>query len=284
MTRLPRASSTGTSPGPLHFQRYEFKYFLPERWIPGLIERLAPFTEVDPFLRREPSARTSYPVTSLYFDSWDLQSWREKEGGQLARRKVRLRTYEPTFREGGPNHLEIKRRFDAVVLKDRIRLPDGMLADVAAAPDPLRRVLRDLDPESPIVREVGLLAAWFNLRSTALVRYERTALVARQDRRLRITVDHDLEGAWRPASFVGDASYRRLDSLIAAGLTGIAGRYAILEVKADGAFPAWLHAAIRDLGLTRTAYSKYFLAVLALRPRILEDCDAALDGREVAAG
>lgn len=274
---MARAATSMTSPA-LRFRRLELKYFLPERWIHGLIEHVTPFTAIDPHLRDEGRGRTRYPVTSLYFDSWDLQSWAEKEGGQLARRKIRLRTYEPTFREGGPNFLEIKRRYDAVVLKDRARLGDAALAAMRTG-GRLRDVLATIDPDTPLAEEANLLASWFNLRSTALVRYQRIALVAREDPRVRITIDHELEGAWRPATIVGEASYRSLDSIIATGLTGIAGRYAILEVKTDGALPGWLHAAIRDLELVRTAYSKYFLAVLALRPQILEDCDVALPGR-----
>src|SRR5947207_15583680 len=112
---------------PLHFRRLELKYFLPDRWIRHLVEQISPFTEVDPYLVREGRGRTSYPVTSLYFDSYDLSSFLEKENGLLFRRKIRLRTYEQAFSRNAPCFIEIKRRLDSVVIKDRLPLPAGVL-------------------------------------------------------------------------------------------------------------------------------------------------------------
>src|SRR4051794_6028461 len=75
----------------LHFRRLELKYFLPERFVQRYLDCVAPFTDVDPYLIQLGKGQTSYPVTSLYFDSYDLTSLFEKENGILFRRKMRLR-------------------------------------------------------------------------------------------------------------------------------------------------------------------------------------------------
>src|SRR5437764_2839077 len=138
------AERRGAPRPPLHFQRIELKYFLPYRYLDHFIERVSRRTDVDPYLVKEGLGRTRYPVTSLYFDSWDLQAWDEKDGGQFFRRKIRLRAYEDEFSELSPCFLEIKRRLDAVVLKHRIGLPAGVLRDDM----PPGRLLRHLLAEA----------------------------------------------------------------------------------------------------------------------------------------
>ena len=60
----------------LHFRRAELKYVVPDRLIPSLIDRISLYTQPDPYLVQEGKSRSSYPVTSLYFDSlwnWDIR-------------------------------------------------------------------------------------------------------------------------------------------------------------------------------------------------------------------
>src|SRR3954453_20161814 len=115
---FPGVAERRTVPrAPLHFQRIELKYFLPYRYLDHFVERVSRRTDVDPYFVKEGHGHTRYPVTSLYFDSYDLAAWREKEDGQFFRRKIRLRTYTEQFSEQTPCFLEIKRRLDAVVLK-----------------------------------------------------------------------------------------------------------------------------------------------------------------------
>ena len=258
---------------PLHFRRLELKYFLPDRWIRHLIEQVSPFTEIDPYLVREGRGRTSYPVTSLYFDSYDLSSFFEKENGLLFRRKIRLRTYEQVFSPEYPCFIEVKRRLDSVVIKDRLALPAGALDPSVPISALLRHLLDHAERDPLTSTEACAMASWLNLVPTAVVRYQRTALVGTADRSLRITVDRSLEGSFRPASYLGPSPLRSISNINPLGTTGITGRYALLELKCNNVIPAWLHRVIRQMELMRTAYSKYYLTVAALRPRLREDCD-----------
>lgn len=260
---------------PLHFQRIELKYFLPYRWLDHFVERVSRRTDVDPYLVREGLGRTRYPVTSLYFDSWDLAAWQEKDGGQFFRRKIRLRAYEEEFSEETPCFLEIKRRLDAVVLKDRIGLPAGVLSDDMPPSRLLPYLLDRAKHRDETVAEANMMHGWLNLQPAAIVRYQRTALVAKEDPNTRITVDHDIQGVFRPPTIMGTVPMRGVDNLIATGMNAISGKYALLEIKSNNVIPAWLHEVIQDMELARTAYSKYYLVVLALRPGVVEDCDVA---------
>ena len=270
----PAAAERRKDPrAPLHFQRIELKYFLPYRYLEHFVERVSRRTNVDPYLVQEGLGRTRYPVTSLYFDSWDLSAWREKEDGQFFRRKIRLRTYTDEFSEHAPCFLEIKRRLDAVVLKDRIGLPAGVLTPDVWPSRLLPHLLSHAEARDETSDEAEMMRGWFNLQPTAIVRYQRTALVAKEDPNTRITVDHNLQGVFRPPSILGTVPLRGIDNINATGMDAISGKYALLEIKSNNVIPAWLHEVIADLELTRTAYSKYYLVVLALRPSIYEDCD-----------
>lgn len=257
---------------PLHFRRLELKYFVPERQFAHLAARLAPYTEVDPYLVRQGTGSVAYPVTSLYFDSHDLQAFEQKAQGDYFRRKIRLRTYQPEFSSSGRSFLEIKRRLDAVVIKDRLALPAGVLQEGISMSRLLRHLLDAADSADPTAVEAELMAGWLNLGPTAVVRYMRSSRVAREDRTMRVTLDHDLEGAFLPSKLLGPQLLRGVDNINASGMDGISGKYAMLELKTNRAIPSGITKVIRDLQLTRTAYSKYFLVVAALRPQVYADC------------
>ena len=99
--------------------------------------------------------------------------------------------------------------------------------------------------------------------------------MGKEDPNTRVTVDRHLQGTWRPATILGTVPMRTIDSLVATGMNGISGRYGLLELKCNNVIPSWFHRVVQELELMRTAYSKYYLVVLALRPHIFEDCDSS---------
>lgn len=258
--RRPRA--------PLHFRRLELKYVIPERLLPQVVEDISLWTKGDPFLGRQPGAPTSYPVSSIYFDSSDLHALHEKEDGTLYRRKLRLRTYAQEFSSTAPCFLEIKRRVDFVVMKDRISLPAGVLRPDRSIHDLLRDVLA-LASGDATTSEAEMMSAWYSLVPTAFVRYRRYPFVAVDDPNTRLTIDVDLEGKWRPDRIDPIGPVRRLSSHIASGSDGTSGRYGLLELKCNHAIPPWFHSLVQDLNLRRAAFSKYVFSVLALKPDLL---------------
>ena len=268
---------------PLHFRRIELKYVLPERRVTELLDRIAPYMDRDPFLRTGDAG--SYAVTSLYFDSFDLQSLFAKEAGWLSRRRIRLRTYDETFVTGATAFLEIKRRHDFLVSKDRfpVTLTDALLAD-SRSPGVLRRVFASArEQQHPARDEAMVMDAWFNLQPTALVSYNRIPFIGRADPELRLTVDRDLQGVWKPWSITGDALPSRcgihpiLPRLMSYGAHQAQGpnplrtnEYVIVELKFAQGIPAWTHQVIQNMNLDRSAYSKYGAVVRTLLPNLFE--------------
>lgn len=258
------ALKTSAKQAPLHFRRMELKYILPERQVRRFIDRIAPYTQPDPFLIQEGKGRTVYPVTSLYFDSVDYQSLREKDAGLLARRKLRLRTYEEKFSETLVAFLEIKRRYDFVVSKDRLSLSVGHLNGIDPMGHLLGHLLSRVEASEEVAAEAQMLRSWYNLQPTALVTYKRIPFVAKHDRKFRVTVDHALGGVWKPSRLIGELPVRSCMS-----------GYCVVELKCSHSIPAWFHEVIQDLNMTRTAYSKYAMVVASLEPFSLSEAPIA---------
>lgn len=225
--------------------------------IPRFIERILPYTQPDPFLVEENTGRRSYPVTSLYFDSVDLHSLYEKDAGLLSRRKIRLRTYEPFFTPDSFAFIEIKRRHDAAVSKDRLSLSLQNVAPNLPMSEVLFALLQNVEAEQDVTHEAHTLESWFNLQPTTLVNYNRTPFVGMQDRRFRITIDSKLQARWKPHTLIGE----QLVSECHPGMS-------VVELKTNHAAPAWFHEILQDFDLHRVAHSKYALSTLALREKL----------------
>ncbi len=270
---------------PLHFRRIEFKYIVPERFIEEFLDRISPFTDPDPFLKE--AGRSWYPVTSMYFDSFDLQSLFAKEAGYLSRRRIRLRTYDGDFSGDGTAFLEIKRRHDFLISKDRLPLSIGEADDHVSSREFLRSLLRLVrDGPQELVEEAKTVDAWFNLQPTALVSYDRTAFVGKEDRNLRLSIDRHLKGVWKPWKLRGPMPYRHcgvdpiIPRLLAYGAHQDrapnplrASAYNVIEFKFSHAIPGWLHRIVIDMQLSRSAYSKYGSVVRELRPNLFESME-----------
>lgn len=94
---------------------------MPARVVDSLIPELLKFMSPDPYAQLQPNHR--YFINSLYFDSAGLDCYYQKIFGMRTRKKVRVRTYDRIPRPDTTVFLEIKKKYDAVVIKDRIAVP-----------------------------------------------------------------------------------------------------------------------------------------------------------------
>src|SRR3989344_2353489 len=172
----------------LHFQRFEFKYFLPKSQARPLVAALLPYMNWDPYARE--TGKGYYRVNSLYFDTADYACFWDKEAGVADRKKLRLRYYGDALQNDSVVYAEIKRKKDALVIKDRLTVKP-----TEAAPQNFRRKLHELYKAEP-GREFHREIYWFlqrnNLRPKLFVSYARTALLAKRNKEFRVTVDEDI--------------------------------------------------------------------------------------------
>jgi len=118
--------------------RLEFKYLVPWGELDRLRRALAPFVEIDSFAGAEPDQQ--YTVRSIYFDTPGLACYVQKEAGIHTRRKLRIRGYGAP-REDSLVVLEIKRKLDMRVSKNRAFLPFAGLEQLLSSGDVERFIL-----------------------------------------------------------------------------------------------------------------------------------------------
>lgn len=204
------------------FRRYELKYLLTYKEAALIKNYLQHLLKPDPYVNSE----DSYKVTSLYFDSPDLQFYRESEAGVKKRVKVRHRYYN-----NDKEHIfwEIKRKDSFIVNKNRC------LA---------------IKPEDDFVSQLKLLEVRHLLKPVVWISYDREAFVSTGNY-LRVTFDTNL--AARKANF--------LDLNESTDLTPILSNSVIMEVKFNGTLPYFMINLLHHYSLIPQAISKYRLAI-----------------------
>ena len=256
--------------------RYEIKYLVSSAVAEVIRQFLRPFTVMDSFSRR--SADRRYPICSLYFDSLDLNLYRQTVDGEKNRFKLRVRSYSDD--PAAPVFLEVKRRVNDAILKRRARLPRNTAvavlngARLKASENGLSDLQDDLDF---FTGHVSVSAARPFLR----IRYMREAYEAIGGDPLRVTLDTDI------------ASLPTSDAIFDLGGEGwiptpVPGT--VLEIKFTETYPIWVRELIRKFALQRQSVAKYVLSVdsffaesgaSARGPRRMQEPPSGWDGRPV---
>ena len=201
-------------------QRYEMKYLLDGKQTDFLRRQLDGRMQVDEY------GLTS--IASLYYDTPDARLIRSSLEKPAFKEKLRLRSYG-LARQDSPVLLELKRKYDGVVYKRRVQ---STIPRVGSA---------------QIQKEIAYFRDYYETLSPAcLILYDRTAYCA-PGGGLRLTID-------------AKPRYRTEDLTLTKSMDGIPlldGGRAILEIKAQGALPLWLSAAISEGNIFKSSFSKY---------------------------
>src|SRR3989344_3547878 len=173
----------------LHFQRFEFKYYLPKNTADKIIPDLLNHMEWDSYIAD--SGKDYYRVNSLYFDSPDFGCFWDKESGIADRKKLRFRYYNDLVNGTDPVFIEIKRKKDALVIKDRIKLEASDCYNNHL--DVKLTELRQADKENNFLQELIWFKRKNSMRPKLFVTYKRKALMGKVDKKLRVTFDYDIK-------------------------------------------------------------------------------------------
>jgi len=231
----------------LRFERFEFKYVLDIETYEYVKRALRHFLELDPALTQRMDAASPkvnfYEVISLYYDSPRFFYYWEKIDGASRRKKIRMRTYRRNGREfSGDIFFEIKRKIDAVILKDRFILNGAELKTYNPKDTHSRRVYEELLFEEKVRV----------LTPKLLVTYSREPYIGKYNKNVRITFDFGVRA-------------KRTENLfdLDGGFTSVSGTKVIMEVKFKGALPFYIERVLKEYNLSRVPFSKYCLGVEA---------------------
>lgn len=223
----------------LHIRRFEFKYLLKENDLDKLRGSLKNFVIEDPHTDEKMSF---YQVNSLYFDDRNFSSYYEKAAGLKARKKYRIRTYGDILKRTDKVFLEIKKRDETIIFKDRSYINK----------DKIKNVLENgayelLDEGEPSVNQQFISAFLTRrLKPVVLISYKREAYFDKRNLSFRITLDQKIN-----AKKSDEINFDTKDSSeIFPGL-------AVIEVKFNRIMPSWFGILIKSHNLIKISFSKY---------------------------
>lgn len=224
----------------LHFQRFEIKYQIPPELIQGLVPEFLKYTDVDPYAKNLPDG--AYTISSLYYDSQGLDCYYQKLAGVKKRKKLRIRFYDAQLTPQSLVFLEIKRKHDFIILKDRLALTLENCYDVLYK----NQIPKNLNPDDKKTLDEFLWTKFYNgMYPQNMVIYQRKPLISKVDPDFRVTLDYNLH-SFR-SSWLTDRSVP----------LKVNPETAILEVKFNNILPAWFHQIIQRYSLSHMPFSKY---------------------------
>ena len=234
----------------LHFQRFEFKYFLPRSHARPLVSALRPHMIWDPY---GTNGQGWYRVNSLYYDTPGFDCFWDKEAGVADRKKLRLRYYGDTLSPDTEIYAELKRKQNELVIKDRVNLRLG-----DAGGPRLQKKFLDMhkaNRDNEFMQEIAWFTRRNSLRPKIFISYIRYALLSKRNREFRVTVDENIESR-EQFDFIsppGHAAKIYQDGVV-------------VEVKFNNVLPGWFHPILQKFNLQRLAYSKYGNSIRHLIP------------------
>lgn len=233
------------------FERFEYKYLVPEPVAQALLAFVAPFMRCDDW------APGGQRITNLYLDSPELDFMRAHRESAPDRSKLRVRAYgDPPV---GPAFFEIKRKVKNVTFKDRAVVP------LAAVPALLRG---EADPaqlgktaaEQRTLEHFLYLMMTYRAEPKALLTYCRQAYTSLEPSdETRLTLDRDIcyQAARGPLLSADPRAWSHL-----CGVGNYQSEAAtLIEIKFRGLAPWWINELVQQLRLTISSYSKYVMAM-----------------------
>lgn len=231
----------------LHIRRFELKYVVSDRILDKIRRSISPFVVFDPVLSK--TRKRFYRVTSLYLDTFNYDSYWEKVDGLKRHKKFRIRTYEEKLKKATPVFLEIKKREEAVIFKDRFLTQYGKVQSGVGSFN-YEKMIGNSNEGTGAQFVANVMRK--NLQPKLLVSYRREAYFDAKNSSFRLTLDQDLAAARR-----SDLDLNCQDS------QEIFRGYSVLEAKFNRIMPAWFGMLIRSFNLNRISFSKYCFAAEA---------------------
>ena len=214
------------------FKRYEFKYRITQSQKQELINYISDYMEPDKFGKSK--------ICNIYFDTPDSILIRRSLEKPMYKEKLRLRSYGRVDEEDDV-FLEIKKKYDGIVYKRRVVLPEKEAMDY---------VCNGVEPsnQNQITKEIDyFLNLYANLSPVIYVSYDREAFYAKGDNDFRMTFDQNI--IWRDYDLsLTEEAY---------GENLIDDDVVIMEIKTSRAIPLWLVKFLSENRIYRTSFSKY---------------------------
>lgn len=214
------------------FKRYEIKYLLTAAQKQRVLAAMEPYMALDQY------GRTT--VCNIYFDTDNYRLIRRSVERPVYKEKLRLRSYRQG-ETGGPVFVELKKKYQSVVYKRRLAMPEEQALSWLCGDTPC-------PADTQIAREIDYFLQYYGtLQPRAFLSYEREAYYCRQGGDFRVTFDDNI--LCRQDTLALDGPVR--------GMPLLEPGKVLMEIKTAGGIPLWMTQVLTREGLFKTSFSKY---------------------------
>ena len=226
-------------------QRFEAKYPISELEALAIRDYIQPYLTSDDYVAwGEP-----YTINSLYLDNSALRLYWSSVMGEKNRIKLRIRAY--TENPEDPAILEIKRRVDRIILKERTVIRREYVPAVLQGHHiPDSAFLKPNSKEKEGLQHFRYYMESLQAGPKTMVRYKREAYMSNLEEPVRITFD-------RALSTLPVEEYSPDIWKFGPHWTELHGLPVILEIKFTNTFPFWVSKLIQRFNLSRDSFAKY---------------------------
>ena len=214
------------------FRRYEIKYILSSSQRKDLMKTMNGIMKIDKY------GHTT--IRNIYFDTENYRLIRTSLDKPEYKEKLRVRSYR-RITEDDDVFVELKKKYESVVYKRRIALPEYITMDWLAAGG-------EQPGGSQIEDEIEYFRNFYEgIAPKVFLSYEREAYYPVDSSDLRITLDSNIIA-------------RDKDLSLRSGVYGenvISRDLTVLEVKVTNSMPMWLIRFLSENNIQKTSFSKY---------------------------
>ena len=227
------------------FRRYELKYLLTRTQKARIVQAIAPYMQLDQYGHSV--------IRNLYFDTDSYRLIRRSMEKPTYKEKLRLRSYSRATCQS-PVFVELKKKYDGVVYKRRLSLPEQEALSWLGGGAPPQ--------DTQIAREIDYFLRFYGtLHPTLFLSYEREAYYCRDGGDFRLTFDENVLCRQTELSLETEAY----------GTPLLDENTVLMELKCSGGIPLWLVRVLSEEKLYKTSFSKYGTAYQRLiYPKIKE--------------
>lgn len=213
------------------FKRYEYKYLMTRHQRDILLRAMEPYMTLDKYGHSS--------IRNIYYDTPDFRLIRRSLEKPVYKEKLRVRSYGRAG-AGDTVFVELKKKYDSVVYKRRLSLPQAQAMACMAGDFPF--------PGTQIGKELAYAKDFYgDLEPEVFLSYEREAYYARDGGDFRVTFDENIR--YRQADLTLDSD--------AGGKAIIRPDQVLMELKTSGGIPLWMVHALSALHIYGTSFSKY---------------------------
>lgn len=229
------------------FKRYELKFLLTETQKQAVLQAMQPYMSLDKY------GRTT--IRNIYFDTDSYRLIRHSIDKPVYKEKLRIRSYAKA-RADSSVFVELKKKYNSVVYKRRISLPEQDAVQWVCGGPHCRQ-------DTQISREIDYFIRYYEtLHPTVFLSYEREAYYCKDKSDFRVTFDEHILCRQEDISLESDVYGT---ALLPPGMT-------LMEIKCAGGIPLWMTRVLSEERIYKTSFSKYGTAYQTLiYPKLTEE-------------